>query len=67
MLYLLLRSVSMDDIDVDSVIGKLVKEILRSVLGLNKYQHRRLEALHRAEHIKTMHVAHHCSFCNKNQ
>jgi len=40
----------MDDIDVDFVVGKLMKQILRSVFGLNKYQHRRLEALHRAEH-----------------
>jgi len=43
--HLLLCSVSMDDVDVDSIISKLVEEIFCSVLGLYKYQHRRLETL----------------------
>jgi len=36
----------MDHIDVDSVVNKLVKKILSSVLGLHKDQHWRLETLH---------------------
>jgi len=44
--HLLLCSVSMDDVDVDSIVSKLVEEIFCSILGLYKYQHRRLETLH---------------------
>jgi len=43
--HLLLCSISVDDIDVDSIVDELVKELFCPLLGLNKYQHRRLETL----------------------
>jgi len=43
--HLLLCSISVDDIDVDSVVDELVKEFFCSLLGLNEYQHRWLETL----------------------
>jgi len=44
--HLLLCSVSMNDVNVDSIVRELMEEIFRSVFGLDKYQHRRLETLH---------------------
>jgi len=60
--HLLLCSVSVDDIDIDSIVSKLVEKIFGSVLGLYKYKHRRLETLQHAEQINNVQSAHHHSF-----